>query len=89
MNKWLIRKATQAGWREKHKQKKLMSQPSHLPLFTGAWAYVENPCADVIAVGSFPALLDLTLIELTLIRSPMSAEAPQFRMLFLKDLYAC
>lgn len=44
--------------------RKLMSQPPHLPPFTGAWAYMGSPCADVLAAGSFPALVELTLIRL-------------------------
>lgn len=50
----------------KAEQRKTDVPPPHLPLLTGARAYVGSPCADVIAVGSFPTSMGLALIEFIL-----------------------
>lgn len=65
MNKWMIRKATHAEAGERLSQRKLMS---HL-LSLASFHQGSGLCAGVIANGSGPAPMELTLLELTPIRS--------------------
>lgn len=80
MDKWMIGNAAhvkvEKDWA---KENRCFLTSFHWPFLTGARACMLNPCAAVIAKGRFPASVELTLIELPLIRSSQVYWNPSFK----------
>lgn len=80
MDKWMIGKAAHVEAGERlSKRKPMFSHLLPLASSTGARVCALNPCAAVIAEGRFPASVELTWIELTLIRSARVYWNPSFK----------